>query len=762
MANNYNDLNMDIRATDNASKTLDLVIAKISNLKGMLKSMPNFNVGKTASTSQLNKQFQQFQKTGQLTKKITQFQKQQGNLNVYKQAKKNITATTELGNAQYKAARTKKILNTESRKQIDNQIKTNLGLKKNSAVLKKTTKSTKSHLSALSKYFAAAVVIRKLGRIFSATINKSGDWIEALNLFEVTMGSATKGALEFADTLVKSYGVGYNQIVKYIGLFTQMTSAIGVQKDIAADLGQTLTAVGIDIASFYNRTTEATMEMIRAAIAGQTKPARQYGFDVTADSLNQLLEEMGAGTSSQTLNQQQKALLRMMLILKQSKNAWGDMAKTIGSFQNQVKVLTGSLDNLKLAFGDLFIDQATEIMTFVNGFTIAVTDMIRMFEPLLTQTEFGNTIKEQTDIASEGVDELNKSLGLLSFDKFEVLSADKGDDGALSNLINEEYLKIQAEYMVEFNKRIENIKNASNDVAKNIKSWFVIYDEEGGFKAWTTQAKILKGVLIGIGIILGLLTVASLVRGVISLIRLIASLGTTILAIGGFIGKIGAALVVAKDAIIVIFTYVAKVLGVTAGVLGASLAILAAAAAISILLVHLYKTNENYRTAMDNFWFPFFDAVVKYISNWREGIEAIGSAMTEWIENFKAGIEFIQQAFNKLEPPEWLKDGINIAIGSLGGVPAFANGGFPEDGLFNANSNELVGQFSNGKTAVANNSQIVEGIKKGVYEAVVSAMSQQSSGNNQQPIQVNFDLDGNEFARATYDYNETEAVRRGR
>jgi len=50
-------------------------------------------------------------------------------------------------------------------------------------------------------------------------------------------------------------------------------------------------------------------------------------------------------------------------------------------------------------------------------------------------------------------------------------------------------------------------------------------------------------------------------------------------------------------------------------------------------------------------------------------------------------------------------------------IPRFQTGGFPEDGLFMANHNELVGRFSNGKTAVANNEQIVEGITGGVYAA---------------------------------------------
>lgn len=63
-------------------------------------------------------------------------------------------------------------------------------------------------------------------------------------------------------------------------------------------------------------------------------------------------------------------------------------------------------------------------------------------------------------------------------------------------------------------------------------------------------------------------------------------------------------------------------------------------------------------------------------------------------------------------------------------VPRFKDGGFPEgeDGLFYANHNELVGQFSNGRTAVANNAQIVEGIKSGVYSAMMSALSSTDFG----------------------------------
>lgn len=87
---------------------------------------------------------------------------------------------------------------------------------------------------------------------------------------------------------------------------------------------------------------------------------------------------------------------------------------------------------------------------------------------------------------------------------------------------------------------------------------------------------------------------------------------------------------------------------------------------------------------------------------------------------------------------------------SLGG---FATGGFPEDGLFFANHSELVGQFSNGKTAVANNEQITAGIASAVYDAFMTAFTQTNgSGNGGQP--VNIYLDGRQIAQTTTKYQK--------
>lgn len=80
-------------------------------------------------------------------------------------------------------------------------------------------------------------------------------------------------------------------------------------------------------------------------------------------------------------------------------------------------------------------------------------------------------------------------------------------------------------------------------------------------------------------------------------------------------------------------------------------------------------------------------------------------------------------------------------------LPKFAAGGFPdENGIFMANSSEMVGRFTNGRTAVANNAMIVDGIQAGVYNAMMSAMSQ--IGGNSSYISNEIVVDGEVIARS--------------
>lgn len=81
---------------------------------------------------------------------------------------------------------------------------------------------------------------------------------------------------------------------------------------------------------------------------------------------------------------------------------------------------------------------------------------------------------------------------------------------------------------------------------------------------------------------------------------------------------------------------------------------------------------------------------------------------------------------------------------------AYATGGFPEDGLFFANHNEMVGKFSNGKTAVANNDQITQGIKQAVIEGLSEVFANANIG--QQNGNIIVQIDGQEVFRTTQRY----------
>lgn len=96
------------------------------------------------------------------------------------------------------------------------------------------------------------------------------------------------------------------------------------------------------------------------------------------------------------------------------------------------------------------------------------------------------------------------------------------------------------------------------------------------------------------------------------------------------------------------------------------------------------------------------------------------------LSNMLAAIRYTLSRYGSLANG-WKGHGYASGIGKINLsdlIPAYEVGGFPEDGLFFANHNELVGQFSNGQTAVANNSDIQKGIEEAAYRGFVRASAE--------------------------------------
>lgn len=159
-------------------------------------------------------------------------------------------------------------------------------------------------------------------------------------------------------------------------------------------------------------------------------------------------------------------------------------------------------------------------------------------------------------------------------------------------------------------------------------------------------------------------------------------------------------------------------------------------------------------------WEPFGINMKDGVYDGFKGIvQKVGELVNGMIDLFNTGLSRIAESMNNLindyneaadEMEEDTISGVHFRAISHVDIPRYAAGGFPEDGLFFANHNEMVGQFSNGKTAVANNDQIVAGITAGVKAAVVDVLApylSQIADNTKETAEKNMSisLDGREL-----------------
>ena len=225
---------------------------------------------------------------------------------------------------------------------------------------------------------------------------------------------------------------------------------------------------------------------------------------------------------------------------------------------------------------------------------------------------------------------------------------------------------------------------------------------------WEALPENVKNTL---SIILAAISAALIVIGVILLATGVGiPLGIGLLLIGAA-GMATAAAVNwdwVKDKINTVIASILAILSAAGLVLGVLLCLTGAGIPLGIGLIIASIKGVQKASDMDD------NPVTRFVKNMINGC----------IEIVEKGVNYIIGILNKINVtvPDWIPGiggrnfGFNIRPVS---IPRLKDGGFPdgEDGLFFANHTELVGKFSNGKTAVANNDQIVTGIQRGVATA---------------------------------------------
>jgi hypothetical protein len=151
-------------------------------------------------------------------------------------------------------------------------------------------------------------------------------------------------------------------------------------------------------------------------------------------------------------------------------------------------------------------------------------------------------------------------------------------------------------------------------------------------------------------------------------------------------------------------------------------------------------------------WVVSGKAIGQIIKIGNEIAKGIGQGIKNYFKELNL-LEIIWGAYSFSNP--FLTTPINFLKNTF-----FADGGYPTSGqVFIARENglpEMVGSIG-GRTAVANNDQIVDAVSIGVYNAVVDAMSR--SGGNKQPTIVQ--INGREVFRAVQDESTLYRSRTG-
>lgn len=131
------------------------------------------------------------------------------------------------------------------------------------------------------------------------------------------------------------------------------------------------------------------------------------------------------------------------------------------------------------------------------------------------------------------------------------------------------------------------------------------------------------------------------------------------------------------------------------------------------------------------------------ISSW--GFSGVKSSIDGIVRSLDALFKYNNKRFNITTGTKYM--GYQSLLDR---APRYASGGFIEEGPFYMNRGEMVGKFSNGKTAVANNQQITEGIKQAVMEGMAQVMMNSNAGGNSAPIIENvFKCDSETLYRMT-------------
>ena len=344
---------------------------------------------------------------------------------------------------------------------------------------------------SLFKKLLSISVLKQAGQFLKSNLESANEYIEALNLFYVSMGGYAEKAQQYAEIVGDSYGIDPGEFMRMQAIFMDVSKSFGTASGTAYTMSKALTQLTYDISSLYNLKVDEALNKTRSALVGEIEPIRALGKDLSVANLKLLATELGVTANVDAMNQSEKAMLRTISLLRQSKSAMGDMARTLEQPANQFRILKAQLTLLGRAIGDLFLPLVQKTLPYMIAFVKVGQRIVSAFAALagfeLPKFDYADSVIKGNEGVADSADDAAKSmkkLYQLSFDELNILgSQNTGASGSGTSAAD--LAKLEAELnrlaQLEDDMFSKNLGETTDKIAEQIENWLT---KGEGIQSW--------------------------------------------------------------------------------------------------------------------------------------------------------------------------------------------------------------------------------------------------------------------------------------
>lgn len=349
---------------------------------------------------------------------------------------------------------------------------------------KKSYLSLSNQMSGFMRNMAKLVSLKAIAEYLGNAVAKFNDFYEATDLFHNAMGNLSGEADALISKMQGLLGVDPTKAMTYMATIQSLGTSFGLASDKAYVLSKNLPQLAYDEGSYWNKDVAETFTAMSSAISGEIEPIRRLGVDLSQARLQQELLALGFNKQVSSLSQADKAVLRYIAIMKQTANVQGNLAQTIQSPANQIKILKAQLDMLAKSVGSLLYPAMKSILPPL----IAAVQLIREFVQWVAKlmgvkvvftdfTKSADSVGGIGDAMDDTADSTKKAAKALKdytmgFDELNIIDPTQGSSGSGSgasagNILGDVDLSgydMFKDYNEEFAKQIDAIKQKIKDM----------------------------------------------------------------------------------------------------------------------------------------------------------------------------------------------------------------------------------------------------------------------------------------------------------